>query len=112
LSAERIALLKQTAVFVNISCGKVVGEPALARALAEGRIMGAALDASVGEAMKLGTRDVHGARRSEKIAKRTFIPPPSPGPGITSSRNMPIDFAARCHLPDLQFAEFFSPNKL
>ena len=45
LSAERIALMKQTAVFVNISRGKVVDEAALARALADGRIMGAGLDA-------------------------------------------------------------------
>jgi phosphoglycerate dehydrogenase-like enzyme len=45
LSAEKIALMKETAVFVNISRGKVVDEAALARALAEGRIMGAGLDA-------------------------------------------------------------------
>jgi phosphoglycerate dehydrogenase-like enzyme len=45
LSAERIALMKETAVFVNISRGKVVDEAALARALSERRIMGAGLDA-------------------------------------------------------------------
>ena len=45
MSAERIALLKETAVFVNISRGKVVDEAALARALAAGRILGAGLDA-------------------------------------------------------------------
>jgi phosphoglycerate dehydrogenase-like enzyme len=45
LSAERIALMKETAILVNISRGKVVDEAALARALAEGRIMGAGLDA-------------------------------------------------------------------
>ena len=45
MSAERIALLKESAVFVNISRGKVVDEAALALALAEGRIMGAGLDA-------------------------------------------------------------------
>src|SRR4029434_4922338 len=44
LSAERIALMKETAVLVNISRGKVVDEAALARALAEGRIMGGGLD--------------------------------------------------------------------
>ena len=43
LSAERIALMKETAILVNISRGKVVDEAALARALAEGRIMGAGL---------------------------------------------------------------------
>lgn len=45
LSAERIALMKDTAVFVNISRGKVVDEAALACALAEDRILGAGLDA-------------------------------------------------------------------
>jgi len=45
LSAQRIALMKDTAIVVNISRGKVVDEEALARALAEGRIMGAGLDA-------------------------------------------------------------------
>lgn len=45
LSAERIALMKETAILVNISRGKVVDEGALARALSEGRIMGAGLDA-------------------------------------------------------------------
>jgi phosphoglycerate dehydrogenase-like enzyme len=45
LSAERIALMKDTAILVNISRGKVVDEAALARALAEGRIKGAGLDA-------------------------------------------------------------------
>ena len=45
LSAERIALMQETAILVNISRGKVVDEAALARALAEGRIAGAGLDA-------------------------------------------------------------------
>ncbi len=45
LSAERIALMKETAILVNISRGKVVDEAALARALAENRIFGAGLDA-------------------------------------------------------------------
>lgn len=49
LSAERIAHMKATAVLVNISRGKVVDETALARALAEGRIKGAGLDAFADE---------------------------------------------------------------
>ena len=45
LNAERIARMKETAVLVNISRGKVVDEAALVRALAENRIQGAGLDA-------------------------------------------------------------------
>ena len=45
LNAERIALMKETALLVNISRGKVVDEAALARALSDGRILGAGLDA-------------------------------------------------------------------
>ena len=45
LSAEKIALMQETAILVNISRGKVVDQAALARALAEGRIRGAGLDA-------------------------------------------------------------------
>lgn len=45
LNAERIGLMKETAILVNISRGKVVDEAALARALAEDRILGAGLDA-------------------------------------------------------------------
>ncbi len=45
LTAEHIARMKERAILVNISRGKVVDEVALARALAEGRILGAGLDA-------------------------------------------------------------------
>jgi phosphoglycerate dehydrogenase-like enzyme len=45
LSADLIAAMKETAILVNISRGKVVDEVALAQALAQGRIMGAGLDA-------------------------------------------------------------------
>jgi len=44
LDARRIALLKPTAIVVNIARGDVVDEPALADALAAGRLRGAALD--------------------------------------------------------------------
>jgi phosphoglycerate dehydrogenase-like enzyme len=49
LSAEKIALMKETAIFVNISRGKVADEAALTRALAEGRIKGAGIDAFAAE---------------------------------------------------------------
>jgi phosphoglycerate dehydrogenase-like enzyme len=45
LGADRIALMPKTAILVNISRGKVMDEAALARALADGRILGAGLDA-------------------------------------------------------------------
>jgi phosphoglycerate dehydrogenase-like enzyme len=55
LSAERIALIKDTAILVNISRGKVVDEAALARALAEGRIKGAGLDALAEEPLPVAS---------------------------------------------------------
>ena len=55
LSAERIALMKETAILVNISRGKVVDETALARALADGRIMGAGLDALAEEPLPVAS---------------------------------------------------------
>lgn len=44
ISRERIALMKPTAVFINVGRGATVDEEALIEALREGRIRGAALD--------------------------------------------------------------------
>ncbi|MGE5577122.1 MAG: D-2-hydroxyacid dehydrogenase [Syntrophothermus sp.] len=41
---EQLGIMKKEAILVNVSRGKVVDEPALIRALKEGRIAGAALD--------------------------------------------------------------------
>jgi hypothetical protein len=57
--------------------------------------------------MKLGTPMFMEHDEAEKIAKRTFKPAPSSGLGIILSRNTRIDSAARCCLPDLQFAALF-----
>jgi phosphoglycerate dehydrogenase-like enzyme len=45
IDARRIALMKPDALLVNCARGGLLDEPALARALAEGRLLGAALDA-------------------------------------------------------------------
>ena len=49
LDGERLALMKRTAWVVNTARGKVVDEEALAEALRDGRVGGAALDVMEGE---------------------------------------------------------------
>lgn len=44
LDARRIALMKPSAIVVNVSRGGLIDEPALAAALREGRVFGAGLD--------------------------------------------------------------------
>ena len=62
--------MKETAVFVNISRGKVVDEAALARALGEGRIMGAGLDAFAQEPLPADEPAVGLAKRADDAACR------------------------------------------
>ena len=44
ISAEKIALMKKSAIFINCARGPIVDGKALAQALNEGRIAGAAVD--------------------------------------------------------------------
>ena len=44
ISAEKIALMKKSAIFINCARGPIVDSKALAQALNEGRIAGAAVD--------------------------------------------------------------------
>lgn len=53
--ARRIACLKAGALFVNVGRGSLVDEPALVRALAEGRIGGAVLDVTREEPLPPGS---------------------------------------------------------
>ena len=44
ISTRQFALMKRTAFLINTSRGPIIDEPALARALSEGRIAGAGID--------------------------------------------------------------------
>lgn len=52
ISAERLKLMKQTAVLINVARGAVVDQVALYGALKSGRIAGAGLDVFAGEPLK------------------------------------------------------------
>ena len=54
IGREALAVMKPTAVIVNVARGEVVDEEALALALKEGRIGGAALDVFIGEPITPG----------------------------------------------------------
>jgi phosphoglycerate dehydrogenase-like enzyme len=52
ISAERLSLMKQTAVLVNVARGAILDQAALYDALKDGRIAGAGLDVFTGEPLK------------------------------------------------------------
>ena len=55
INASRLALMKSNAMLINSSRGGIVDESALAEALKEGRLGGAALDVFVEEPLKAGS---------------------------------------------------------
>src|SRR5258705_3300447 len=69
---ERFALMKQGSVFVNVARGEIVDEAALADALDQGHLRGAALDVYVGEFEHLPPQRLW-------ADKRVRIKPPGPG---------------------------------
>lgn len=52
MGAEQFALMRPESIFINISRGKVVDEPALINALQQGQIRGAGLDVFVREPLE------------------------------------------------------------
>ncbi len=75
IGAPELALMKPTAMLVNVACGGIVDDKALAAALRERRQAGAVLDVFEGEpALYPGLRELDNVVLSPHIASATTDP--------------------------------------